>query len=282
MGLDYLACAQAEAAYNAFVSLLDQIIEFPLALLKALRNIIKMLESTIYSNIKGFFDDLLSLFDQYLEFPDSPDDLTDDFCEALLQCEFLYKAALPEPTNGKYLDIITGEFVSGYEWFKRSICTHGLGAYIDQLRQIAIDNINNLIDSIEGKLGKGFKYINQTLNTLTEEYNDFINRPITDYFPLFDNIWSSLLIFNWIEPDVFNPSTASILDVIKLIDLFGRCVFSVCDLSVTVQNKLEDISDKLSINITTGQYVPNSSQIKMRTAEKDMAVKIATINAATS
>jgi hypothetical protein len=281
MGLDYLACAQAETAYNAFVTLLDQIVEFPLALLKTLRNMIKMLEATIYKNIEDFFEELLDLFNKYLEFPDSPDDLTDDFCEALLQCEFLYKAALPESTNGTYFDPLSGEYLSGYEWFKRNICTYGLGAYIDELKQYALDSINSLIDKIEGNIGKGFIYINQTLEALTEEYNNFINRPITDYFPLFDDLWTGLVIFNWIDPDVFDPATASILDVINLIDLFGRCIFSVCDLSVTVQNKLEDIADKLSINLGTGQYVPNNSQIKMRTKEKEIAAKIATINAAT-
>tara|TARA_R110001606_G_scaffold88448_5_gene199263 strand:- start:10715 stop:11560 length:846 start_codon:yes stop_codon:yes gene_type:complete len=279
MGLDYLACAQVEAAYNAFVNLLDQIIEFPLALLKALRNVIKMLESTIYKGIEDAFGELIDLFDTFLKFPANTDSVTDAFCEAILQCEFLYKSMLPAATNGTYYDPLTGDYVTGYEWFKRNICSNGLGDYMDILRQQAIDNINNLIDIIQGNIGKGFIFINQQIDGLVEQYNKFITRPITDYFPLFDNIWSALLVFNWIPTDTFDPSTASILDVIKLIELFGQCIFSVCDLSVTVQNKLDDIGDKLSINIGSGQYVPNNSQITMKTAEKNMDDKIKTISA---
>lgn len=276
MSFDYLACAQVEAAYNAFVSLLDQIIEFPLALLKALRNWIKMLEANTFSSIANFFEQLINLFNNYLQFP-GLDDITDDFCEALLKCEFLYKSMLPESTDGEYLDVISGEYVSGYEWFRRNICTYGLGGYIDELSQNAIDTMNNLIDSID----TGFNYINQTINNLVEGYNEFINKPITDYFPLFDDLWSALIIFNWIDKDVFDPKTASLLDVINLLDLFGQCVFSVCDLSVTVKNKIEDIGDKLSISTSTGQYVPNNTQIKMKTKEKEMAAKIKEVNAST-
>ncbi len=281
MGLDYLACAQVEAAYTAFVNLLDQIIEFPLALLKALRNTIKMLEATIYSNIEDLFDELLDLYDKFLEFPDDVDNVTDAFCEAILNCEFLYKSMLPASTNGKYLDVLTDQYVSGYEWFRRNICSYGLGSYIDELRQIAIDNINNLIDLIEGNIGKGFIYINQTLDKLVEQYNNFLNAPITSYFPLFDDLWEALTIFNWIPKDQFDPATASILELINLIELFGQCIFSVCNLSATVQNKLDDIGDKLSINIGSGQYVPNNSQITMKTSEKNMNDKINTIKANT-
>lgn len=281
MGFDYLACAQAEAAYKAFVSVIDQIVEFPLAILKFLRNTIKMLESTAYKNIEDFFENLLDLFDKFLEFPDSPDDLTDDFCESLLNCEFLYKSMLPASTDGTYYDLITQEYVSGYEWFRRNICTHGLGAYIDELKAMARDNINSIIDSIEGTIGKGFKYINGIIDDLTAEYTEFLNKPITDYFPFFDTLWRNIFIFNWVEKSEFDPKTASILDVINLLNLFGKCVFSVCDLSVSVKNKIADIESKLSVSIESKQYVPNAAQIKMRTKEKEMAAKITTINAAT-
>jgi hypothetical protein len=274
---DYMACATVESAYSGFVGLLETVLEFPLLMLKTLRNIIKMMKATAYGLLKDSYDYLEELLDKFLKFPDKNEN-ANDFCDSLLKCEFLFKSVLPTSINGKYLDPSTGEYVNGYEWFKRNICGSGFADFYDNIKSFILDEISNVIERITSYADKGFDYINEQIQKAKDAYMDFLYAPISSYVPGFETLWSFLGVFNWVDPDVFDPATSNILDLIELLNLFGECIFSVCDLSVTVANKLVDIKSKLSLDQRTNNYKPSDDEIEMKTTEKKMAKKINSIN----
>ena len=273
---DYVACATVESSYRAYTSLLDQIIEFPLLMLKYLRNIIKMMKATVYSPLLSTYEYLEELLDKLLNFPE-PGDLQNDFCDALLKCEFLYKSLLPPTNNGgdTWPDLLDSNVrLSGYDYFKKYLCGSGFGDFFAKIKEALITEVTKIIDSIMGTVDKGFAFIDESISKARDSYTNFLNAPIKSYFSLFPTAWSLILIFNWVPESVFDPNTASILDLIDLIELFGECVFSVCDLSVTVKNKIEDMNSKLRIVRSTKRYLPSDDEITMKTKEKEIQSRL--------
>ena len=271
---DYVACATVESSYRAYTSLLDQIIEYPLLMLKYLRNVIKMMKATVYSPLLSTYEYLEELLDKLLNFPD-PGDLQNDFCDALLKCEFLYKSVLPPTsTPGSWTDPLTGDQLTGYDYFKKYMCGSGFGDFFANIKAALLAEVALIIDSIMGTVDKGFAFIDESISKARDAYTNFLNAPIKSYFSLFPTTWNFLYIFNWVDKSVFDPDTASILDLIDLIELFGECVFSVCDLSVTVKNKIEDINSKLRIVRLTKRYLPTDDEITMKTKEKEIQSRL--------
>ena len=273
MSFDYLACAQVESAYTAFVNFLDEVIKFPLAVLKALKNVIKRMEATVFKSIQDLYNYIEKLLEDIINTPPLNSG-PNAFCDAWLKCEFLFKSQLPASVNGQYFEPISGEFVSGAEWFKRTVCGGGFAAYYEKALNDAKTLVAEQIDILFNKAGEGFKKINELVSEARRKYTDFINAPISIYWSSFPTVWSFLGIFNWVPEDQFDPETASLLDVIDLLELFGECVFSVCDLSVTVKNKIADLKKKLQIDARTNNYVPTETDIKFQVTEKRMKLSL--------
>lgn len=122
--MDYLLCQQAECSYEAFIGLLDTVLELPLGILEQLKNIIKRLETLIVSGIVKSAEDLLNMINDCLKLPDGVNDIKEDFCEALLKCEFLYKSFLPSGTPVN----------DAHDWIKENICGNGIANFLNNLK----------------------------------------------------------------------------------------------------------------------------------------------------
>ena len=261
MSLDYAACVQAELAYKNIVNIIEDVLKIPTKLLTELRNAIKTLRAITFRGIELAFENLLKLIEVCEKLPDDLSDIKNEFCEALLKCEFLFKAALPAPTNGGYLDPATGETVSAYEWFKRNICGNGLASYLDQLKAQFKNQMKEFVDYLLGKLG--IDYLERKIKELTDSYIKAIHQPIKSYFPLFPSIFD--VTFGWANTSGdFDSETANIFDLIEFTKIFADCIFAVCDLSSSVNNFISDSKSKLSVGSTaTTSFIPGPGEIDM-------------------
>lgn len=252
--MDTLICAELYRTYSQLITLIDQLIVFPSAALAVLRNAIKQIETVIYKNIMASYDDLVGAVEKLLEMPDSLDDLTDDLCELLLKCDIMVRSTVPANT-GSY---------DSYEWFKTFVCANGFQTYLDKLRQNVKGFVLDMIDSLMGMTG--LEYVRTKIEEIIRQYNDFIKQPIKDYFPPFPA--SFKLIFPWVINDnVFDPDKGNIFDLMEFLKNYAECIFEACDFSVCVYNKIADVEDKLKYDTTTGEYIPNDTEIDMIAAD---------------
>lgn len=261
MSIDYAACVQAELAYKNIVNIINDVLKIPTKLLAELRNAIKTIRAITFKGVELAFENLLKLIEICEKLPDGLVDIKNEFCEALLKCEFLFKAALPTPTDGGYLDPATGETVSGYEWFKRNICGNGLAEYLSQLKSQFKTQMQEFVDFLLGTLG--IDYIEKKLKELTDDYIEAIHQPIKNYFSLFPTLFDSA--FGWANTSGdFNSETANIFDLLEFTKIFAECIFSVCDLSASVNNYINDSKGKLSVSSSaTRSFIPGPGEIDM-------------------
>lgn len=261
MSMDSLICADLYRSYSQLIILIDQLIAFPQAALGVLRNTIKQIEVVIYNNLLATFDDLVQAVEQYLDMPESLDDITDDLCELMIKCDIVVRSAVPAST----------EPLDKYEWFKQYVCANGFQTFINDLRQKVKGFILDMIDSLLNNTGLVF--IRDMIQNLIDDYNNFLKQPIKDYFPAFPT--SFLLIFPWVQNDnVFDPDKGNIFDLMEFLKNYAECIFEACDFSVCVYNKIADVENKLSYDPTTKEYLPKSIEIDMVSAEIRMKRQI--------
>jgi len=261
MSIDYAACVQAELAYKNIVNIIDGVLKIPIKLLSELRNAIKTIRAIAFKGVELAFENLLKLIEICEKLPDGLGDIKNEFCEALLKCEFLFKAALPAPTDGGYYDPSSGETVSGYEWFKRNICGNGLAAYLNQLKAQFKAQMQEFVDFLLGAFG--IDYIERKIKELTDSYIEAIHSPIKSYFSLFPTLFDSA--FGWANTSGdFDSQTANIFDLLEFTKIFAACIFSVCDLSASVNNFITDSKSKLSVGSSaTKSFIPGPGEIDM-------------------
>lgn len=268
MSVDYLFCSQAETAYRTFIDIIETVLSFPTAILNTIRNSIKQIEVLIFRKLLQTFEYLEDLINSCIKTPANLDDVTGEFCTAILNCEFLYKSLLPAPeTNGKYKDPISGDDVSAYEWIKRSVCGYGLSGYITYMKGLYTSAINEFVDELSGVLG--FNYVKDKVQEYIESYNDYLRKPIKEYYSSFPAVFN--VSFGWANTNKeLDPETANIFDLIDFLNLFANCVFSVCDLSSSVANKITDIERKLSVSFKSRKYIPKQTEIYMLSKINEM------------
>lgn len=248
--MDYLLCQQAECAYDSFIALLDMLIEFPIAFLEQLRSLVTQLEVLFIDTLVKSADDLYNRIEDCLKLPDSVVDIAGDFCDALVQCEFLYKSYLTDKPAGE----------DPYKWLRDNICFGGLSEFLADIKSQFSDGIEGLVSGmLEGKYG--VDAIKRKIQDAINEYQDFLSRPIKTWFPGFPTLWGYNPLFNGITIEDFNPERANIYDLIDIINQFADCVFSVCNLGESVVNKILDIEKKASLDIQARTYRPSAKDI---------------------
>tara|TARA_R110001606_G_scaffold16031_2_gene64955 strand:- start:3260 stop:4084 length:825 start_codon:yes stop_codon:yes gene_type:complete len=246
--MDYLLCQQAECAYDSFIALLDMVIEFPIAFLEQLRSLIKQLEVLFIDTLLKSADDLYNKIEDCLKMPDSVVDIAGDFCDALLQCEFLYKSMLPTGVD------------DAYAWIQDNICFGGLSNFLANIKSQFSDIIEGLVSGmLEGKYG--VDAIKRKIQDAINKYQEFLSAPIKSWFPGFPTVWGFNPLFAGVTEEDFDPKTANIYDLIDIINQFADCVFSVCNLGESVVNKILDIEKKASLDIQARTYRPSAKDI---------------------
>tara|TARA_R110001592_G_scaffold105734_5_gene297341 strand:- start:462 stop:1289 length:828 start_codon:yes stop_codon:yes gene_type:complete len=253
--MDYLLCQQAECAYEQFIGLLDTMLELPLLVLEQLRSMIKQLEVLIVSGIVKSAEDLLGMITNCLKLPKGIADIKGNFCDALFNCEFLYKSYLPEDGN------LGG--LTPYEWIKQNICGDGLSVFLNKIKA----EFRNIMQGIASDIveGLGIKYVKEKIQDGIDLYQKYLLRSIKSYFGFFPTLWNSLILFNGVSTDDFDPDTANIYDLIDFINQFANCIFSVCNLAESVANKILDIEKKASIDIFARRFTPGKPEIAIFT-----------------
>lgn len=253
--MDYLLCQQVECAYEGFIGILDTTLELPLIILEQIKNVIKQLEVLIVNGIVKSAEDILGMIEDCLKIPDSVTDITDDFCEALLKCEFLWKSYL------------VGNPSDPYTWIKENICGSGLTDFLSDLKANFRLSMQGLANDVLG--ATGLLYVKEKIQDAIALYQEYLLKPIAEYFPFFPTLWKSLGIFNGVTKEDFDPEKSNIYDLIDFINQFANCVFSVCNLAESVTNKILDIEKKASIDVRARCYVPGKLELGIYQKLKD-------------
>lgn len=263
---DFVACGVVEAGFSTFVAFLETLVSFPLILLNALQSIITTMESLVLNNIDLLFEEFQKMLNNFRLARNS--DVS--FCDVWKNCNFLVGTILPSPDdNGFYK--FGNKTYNRFELFEILACGAGAG---DMFGSLLGDLKQKLFDKID-VFNEKFDYIDEQINKAKSKYTNFIKSPITSYWSSFPTVWQTLFIFNWVKKEDFDPETANILDVINLLEEFSECIFSVCALRESVENKLDDLRSKLSIDKRTGRYVPNKKEIKIKARRKEIDAAVA-------
>lgn len=254
--MDYYFCLLSESYYKLLIEVIDFSLNFILDGLEVFKRGLNFFINSIYSLIINAYDSLVKYAKDCKEgLINKASDLLDrdlrkirnDFCDSLIKCEFIFQNFLPENKNGKYYDQFKDEYVDGYTWFKRNVCTYGFDGYIEKLDNFLRGELNNSLSFLKGEW---FYSTLDFINALEKRYMEYLKRPldvITRGRFSKNSFGKERLIFTGIKKDVFDPTTANIFDLIKLLDLFANCSFSLCNLSVSVTNKREELLEKLKI-----------------------------------
>lgn len=218
-----LFCFMLEQQYNAFVGLIDSLIQFPRLALQAVKSVIKSAGVLAFQVVRSGIIIIEQQIIQFLNLDGIDLSKTkENFCNVAWECAFLKDYIFDDVLK---LDD-DNEIRTSYDIFEEVVCRQGLRNLFENWTQ---DNILNGLDqTLREYLDFIEKWYNKVQNKVDEFIDDLLNKKIGDY-----------TFLEWLEG----------------LDKLANCTFATCNWAVTSQNKKEDLLDSMGVEEGPGGLV---------------------------
>jgi len=233
---EQLFCSILEAEYDAFVTLIDSIINFPRMALQTIKSII---QAAVKLTMQLIRSTIIVIEQKIIEFLNLDDiDLSktkENFCNVAWEC-----AAIKD----KIFDImnVPDSVKNNYEEFEEVVCRQGLRSLFEDWVQ------GTMLDGLDQTLRGFLDDIEKVFNKVQNGVDEYIDYLLNTKIPFIGKTF---------------------LELMEELDTFAQCAFASCNWALTSTNKKEDLLADAGVEQSSTGFVMVLDEYNELILEKD-------------
>ena len=219
---EQLFCSMLEAEYDAFVTLIESIINFPRMALQTVKSLLQAVSRLTMQLIRSTVIVIEQEIIKYLNLDGIDLSKTkENFCNVAFECAAIKDkifSILNVPDSAK----------DNYDEFEEIVCKQGLRSLFEDWLQ------DNILDALDKQLASFLDDIEKVFNKVNNAVDEYIDYLLNTEIPFIGKTF---------------------LELMDELDKYAQCAFASCNWALTSTNKKEDLLSNAGVEQTSTGFV---------------------------